>query len=249
MLTKPAVRRLWRKIPDPWKQRLAAPSGAPDIRVSLMKLKEFGFTPGPIMDVGAFQGDWARMCLRVFPEAHITCVEPQDSQQQTLADLASQTKNIRIIQVLLGRTDRSSVPFLETGSGSSVLLENQETSKTKPMKTIDTLIKSREIAPPNFLKLDVQGYEVEVLEGWRKGFEQCEVIQCEISLLPLIPKAPLLHEVVAYLYNRGFMMFDVTELIRSPSDAAVWQIDALFCRKNSPLRDNRVWRTPPTLKS
>lgn len=117
------------------------------------------------------------------------------------------------------------------------------------MKTIDTLIKFDQIASPHFLKLDVQGYEIEVLEGWTKGFEQCEVIQCEISLLPLIPKAPLLHEVVAYLYNRGFMMFDVTELIRSPFDAAVWQIDALFCRKDSPLCTNRVWRTPPTLKS
>jgi FkbM family methyltransferase len=204
--------------------------------------------PGHVLDVGAFQGDWARLCLRVFPEAHITCIEPQDSQQQTFAK-ASQTKNIRLIQVLLGRTDRSSVPFFEAGSGSSVLLGKKETSKTKPMKTIDTLIKLEEIAPPHFLKLDVQGYEIEVLEGWTKGFEQCEVIQCEISLLPLIPKAPLLHEVVAYLYNRGFMMFDVTELIRSPSDGAVWQIDALFCRKDSPLRDTRIWRTPPTLKS
>jgi FkbM family methyltransferase len=223
--------------------------GGCDLRWSLEQIKRFGFAPANVLDVGAFQGDWTRACLSVYPNARITCVEPQDSQQQKLGNLASQEKNIRVIQVLLGRTDRSSVPFFETGSGSSALLENPETSKTKPMKMIDTLIKSGEIGPPHFLKLDVQGYEIEVLEGWTKGFEQCEVIQCEISLLPLIPKAPLLHEVVAYLYNRGFMMFDVTELIRSPSDGAVWQIDALFCRKDSPLRDNRVWRTPPTLKS
>lgn len=236
-------------LPKEWKNALGIYLGAPHINWSLRQLRRFGFKPEHVLDVGAFRGEWARMCLGVFPEAHITCVEPQESQQQTLADLASQAKNIKVIQVLLGKTDSFSVPFSEMGPGSSVLFANQEKSTTKPMKTIDTLIKSEQIASPHFLKLDVQGYEIEVLEGWTKGFEQCEVIQCEIGLLPLIPKAPLLHDVVSYLYNREFMMFDVTELIRSPSDAAVWQIDVLFCRKNSLLRDNRIWRTPPTLKS
>jgi FkbM family methyltransferase len=235
-------------IPGEWKRRLNVHLGACNLRWSMEQMRRFGFNPTDVLDVGAFQGDWAKTCFSVWPQARITCVEPQDAQQETLVNLASQTKNIRFMQVLLGETDRCSVGFFEAGSGSSVLLGNQETSNTKPMKTIDTLIKSGEIPPPHFLKLDVQGYEIAVLEGWTKGFEQCEVIQCEISLLPLIPKAPLLHEVVAYLYNREFLMFDVTELIRSPSDGTIWQIDALFCRKDSPLRDNRVWRSPLALK-
>jgi hypothetical protein len=37
-------------------------------------------------------------------------------------------------------------------------------------------------------------------------------------------------------------MFDVDELIRAPSDDAVWQIDAIFCRMDSPLLKQRVWR-------
>ena len=249
MVGRIILSRTLKAIPREWRKRLGVYLGVCDLRWSMEQLKRFGFSPIDVLDVGAFQGDWARTCFSVWPHARITCVEPQDSQHQNLTNLASQTKNIEYIQVLLGRTDKASVTFCETGSGSSVLLENQETAKTHPMKTIDTLIKSGEIAPPHFLKLDVQGYEIEVLEGWTKGFEQCEVIQCEISLLPLIPKAPLMHEVIAYLYNRGFMMFDITELIRSPSDAAVWQIDALFCRKDSPLRDNRVWRPPSTPKS
>jgi hypothetical protein len=51
----------------------------------------------------------------------------------------------------------------------------------------------------------------------------------------------LFHELIAYLQCRGFLMFDVTELIRSPSDGAIWQIDALFCRVASKLRLERVW--------
>ena len=59
--------------------------------------------------------------------------------------------------------------------------------------------------------------------------------------LPIATGAPLLDAVVSYLYQRGFVMFDVDELIRSTSDGAVWQIDALFCRMNSPIRTQRVW--------
>ena len=93
------------------------------------------------------------------------------------------------------------------------------------MTTIDALIEGGECKPPELLKLDVQGYEIEVLEGWKKKFDDCQVIQIEISLLPIVQGAPLLHEVVEYLYKRGFVMFDVDELIRAPSDGAVWQIE------------------------
>jgi hypothetical protein len=112
------------------------------------------------------------------------------------------------------------------------------------MRTLDWLIDEGVCPqPPQLLKLDVQGYEIEVLEGLVKHFDGCEVIQCELSLLPLVDGSPLLHQVIAYLYSRGFLLFDVDELIRAPSDGAVWQIDALFCRADSPLRNQRQWST------
>ena len=216
--------------------------GAPHVEWSLRQLRQFGFVPEHVLDVGAFEGSWARACLDVFPEARITCIEPQDKQQPGLRALASQTPNIQVIQTLLGQANLSRVPFVELGSGSSVFVSAQRSAPTKPMMTIDTLIETGRCEAPNLVKLDVQGYEIHVLDGWTTGFDRCEVIQCEISLLPLVPGAPLLHELVTYLERRGFVMFDVTELIRSPSDGAVWQIDALFCPIDSGLRRERVWR-------
>ena len=98
----------------------------------------------------------------------------------------------------------------------------------------------------NFIELrkdlKAQGYELEVLAGYEKHLQACEVPQVELSLLPIVPGAPLIHDVLAYLSTRSFVMFDVDELIRSPSDGAVWQIDALFCHEVSPLRSRRAWR-------
>jgi len=232
---------LLKSIPFDLRRRLAVHLGVPDISWSLRQLRRFGFIPKHVMDVGAFKGDWARVCIDVFPEATIMCIEPQDAQQEELKKLASEYPKVKVIQTLLGRVERESVPFEEIGSGSSVLLNSRKEEK-RSMTTIDALIEGRYCKPPELLKLDVQGYEIEVLEGYTHNFDVCKVIQCETSLLPIVQGAPLLHEVVNYLYKRGFVMFDVDELIQAPSDGTVWQIDALFCRMGSPLRMERTWR-------
>lgn len=227
-------------IPPEWRKKIGCHLGAPDLRWSLMQLRRYGFSPKNIMDVGAFRGDWTKICLEVFPEAYITCIEPQDAYREILDKFAEKHSNIRIIQALLGNKVHPAVKFSEVGSGSSVLVDS-DPSTLRPMTTIDTLVIDGICETPQLLKLDVQGYEIEILKDFSQYFDQCEVIQCELSLLPIVSSAPLIHEVLAYLYKRGFVMFDVTELIRAPSDGCVWQIDALFCRIDSHLRYKREW--------
>lgn len=222
------------------KRRLGTHLGVPDIRWSLLSLKRFGFYPQQVMDAGAFRGDWARICLDIFPETTLTCVEPQDSVQGDLQALVSSHSNVRYLRTLLGKQAKEGVAFEEIGPGSHVLIKG-ESGIIKPLTTIDILVEEGICKPPELLKLDVQGYELEILEGYTRYFSACQVIQCELSLLPLTPGTPLLHEMISYLYQRGFVMFDVEELVRDPQDGAVWQIDALFCRTDSPLRTGRSW--------
>jgi hypothetical protein len=228
-LTNNILQLILKKLPEDFKRRLGVHLGVPDVGWSLMQLRRFGFAPKHALDVGAYFGDWTRTCLEVFPEVAVTCVEPQTWCQNQLIGL-------------LGRIEKDRSPFQDQGSGSSVLLTSDTAAQSKAMTTIDALIKKGECEPPELLKLDVQGYEIEVLEGWTLGFECCQVIECELSLIPIVQGAPVLHEVVGYLYERGFVMCDVDELIRAPSDGAVWQLDALFCRVDSPIRINRSWR-------
>ena len=242
MFLKSSLGQLLRLFPDDWRRRLGVNLGALDLQWSLMQLRRFGFVPKSALDVGAFHGDWTRVCLDVFPEATITCIEPQNACQKYLRTLASQRRNVRIFQALLGESESDAVPYIEMGPGSSVLSGGDRVASFVPMSTIDALIRGGQCEPPELIKLDVQGYEIHVLEGWKKGFDRCQVIQIEISLLPIVSGAPLLDEVITYLGKRGFVMFDIEELVHSPSDGAVWQIDALFCGLNSPIRTQRVWR-------
>ena len=188
-----------RLLPTDWKRRLGINLGAPDLQWSLVQLRRFGFVPKSALDVGAFHGDWTRVCLDVFPEATITCIEPQNSCQEYLRTLASQRRNVHIVQTLLGESESEAVPFTEMGPGSSVLSGGGKVASFAPMSTVDALIRGGQCEPPELIKLDVQGYEIHVLEGWKKSFDRCQVIQIEISLLPIVSGAPLLDEVITYL--------------------------------------------------
>lgn len=228
-------------LPAGVRNGIAVHLGKPDVRFSLLQLRGFGFMPRQVLDVGAYEGEWARVCLDVWPDASVLCIEPQQAPQLALTELARQhMPNVVVRQGLLGAYDNDAIPFAELGTGSSVFA-SAEGLATRPMSRIDSLVDGG-LAPPDLVKIDVQGFELQVLAGFERYLAQCEVLQLELSLLPIVAGGALLHEVVDYLRARGFLMYDVDELIRSPSDGAVWQIDALFCRENSPLRRRRSWR-------
>jgi FkbM family methyltransferase len=229
-----------RLLPDEVRTKVAVHLGKPDCRFSLFQLRRFGFSPRQVLDVGAYRGEWARTCLDVWPHASALCIEPQQLPQEALRRLSNDyAPQVEIRQGLLGADDREAVPFAEVGTGSSVLGATTAAA-TRPMWSIDRLIGDG-LPQPDLVKIDVQGYELEVLEGFAKNLPKCGVLQLELSLLPIARGAPLIHDVIAYLKGRGFVMFDIDELIRAPSDAAVWQIDALFCQESSPLRERRSW--------
>src|SRR5271168_3513789 len=73
-------------------------------------LKDLGFAPRRIIDVGANHGHWTRTALRYFPTAHYTLVEPQDHLKADISDLLAQGHKITWINA--GASDQPGVlPF------------------------------------------------------------------------------------------------------------------------------------------
>ena len=125
--------------------------------------------------------------------------------------------------------------------GSSVLYENTKADRRKvsrPMTTLDLLAGEHRMERVDLLKLDVQGYELEVLNGAAALLLRADLVLLEVSLLPIIQGAPLMPEVIAFMRARNFVPYDICTHMRRPSDLTLWQVDMLFARADSPLLVN-----------
>jgi len=108
-----------------------------------------------------------------------------------------------------------------------------------PMKTLDSVVARRKMPGPILLKADVQGYELEVLRGANETLRNTEVILLEVSTLPYNIGAPLFSDVVAFVADRRFLIYDFCHLHRRQSDDTAFQVDVLFAREDSALRSEK----------
>lgn len=212
--------------------------GAPKMELGLTALKARGFDPKVIFDVGAFEGTFCQMARRIWPDSRIMMFEANADKEPILQSVATQTgADLRI--GLLGPEDGKEVDFFVMESGSSVFEENSPLDRrVLKQKTaqLDTLAGDLR---PDFLKLDVQGYELQVLSGANAVLRAAEAVMMEVSLIEINAGAPLFAEVVSFMADRGFEVADIMEIHRRPLDRATNQVDLFFVRSDHALLSDR----------
>jgi len=232
-------------FPEKWKRHIKTEVfHVPDTESSLRQMKRRGFNPAVALEIGAYVGDWTRSFKRTFSDAKVLMIEPQASKASALSRVKSELPNVEVQLALLGPRPEASVGFCELESASSVLVEaaNKRPPTTHlPMTTLDVLTGGGPFARPDFMKLDVQGYEIEVLRGGTRALESVESVLMEVNLLRLYDGARLFHEVAEFMGKLGFQVYDLCSLIRRPYDGAVWQADVIFIRNSSPLISSTRW--------
>jgi FkbM family methyltransferase len=220
--------------------------GLPAVAGLLTNIKDNGFSPAAILDVGANVGEWSRMVSAVFPSTRILMFdgnpENEPALRATMARLGSPSE---CFLSLLGPEKKQAVSFYKPdagNTGSSILPELTSFAKevvTLPMDTLDNLTAAAGLTAPLLLKLDVQGFELEVLKGATRALSLAEIVITEVSLLPYNAGAPLFADVIAFMDQHGFVAFDLCGQSRRESDRALFQADIAFARRDSSLRAQR----------
>jgi FkbM family methyltransferase len=210
-----------------------------NVEFCLRKLKEKGFAPENVVDCGAYVGNWTRMVKRNFLESNVLMIEPQADKESLLIQVCNEFPGtVNYVRCLLGCEPKEAVTFFEMESGSSVLGELTDVPRkavTLRMVPLDDVLRERKITKAMFLKLDVQGYELEVLKGAKQALKNSEVVLLEVSFVLYNQSAPLFHEVVEFMKDRGFLMYDICPLQRW-ADNTLLQADVFFVKKDSPFR-------------
>jgi FkbM family methyltransferase len=207
---------------------------APHMELGLSEMAE-RFTPSTVIDVGAFEGGWSRMVRRIWPASRLVMVEPNHAKQPALRELAAALPAALHCE-LLGARDGEQVSFHVMESGSSVLAERSgvpRATETRVLRTLDALV--GDAHGPLLLKIDAQGYELQILEGAAQVLARAEAVLLEVALIEINERAPLLHDVVAFMKARGFVAYDILEIHRRPLDRALNQVDLIFVREESTL--------------
>jgi len=220
--------------------------GVPEVRFALERLSAVGFQPITVFDVGAYRGDFARLCLQIWPTCNVACFEALEPKVNELRTLEHLTGRVQVFNCLLGASAAADVPFHTSETASSILSEHHDQGfsiENYPMRTIDDVVaESFASVELSLLKIDVQGYELEVLKGARHSLSRFELLLLELNLLDIHRDVPLLADVIGWLDDQGFIAYDICGLTRRPLDRALWQADFIFVPKTSSLRADKRWK-------
>lgn len=202
-----------------------------------------GFAPRTIIDIGAYIGEWSGMAGAIFPDARIFMFDGNPANQAALeATTRALGGRARMAIQLLGSDVRDDVKFYQMGTGSSVLEELTEFRRNElslSMRPLDDVLRPDGVSGPALLKVDVQGFELDVLRGAEETLAKVEFVILETSLLEFNKGAPLMSEVVAFMKARDFVSYDFCGQARRQTDHALHQTDIAFVRADSALRSRK----------
>ena len=205
-------------------------------------LQTLGFRPKGILDIGAFEGAFARTARHFFAQSPILMLEAQPGKEVQLKAIAAQLPDVDYRIVLLGTETRADVAFHHVNaainsSGSSLYEEQTRYPRdtiSLPMRRLDDVLAEMPGREFDLLKVDVQGAEIDVLRGGVRTLAGIVAIVIELSLLEYNKGAPLIGEVMRWLAQQGFALFDVFPVSRIPTGALL-QVDGIFLRRGSSL--------------
>lgn len=230
-------------IPKAIKDYLKEKLGVPDMFSSFKNMKKLGFAPRFIIDIGAYEGDWSKEMNKIFPSADILMIEGQTEKEPILESVCKSVPQFAYQIALLGATQQE-VIFNKYETASSVLSENNITNaeiETRKLTTLDTIMAQKPIEGSVLLKIDTQGYELEILKGAVQLLQKADVVLLEVSLLNIYINSPLVDEVMVFMKEKGFYLYDICSMIRRPLDGALYQSDFIFVTKNFLNRSSTKW--------
>lgn len=122
------------------------------------------------------------------------------------------------------------------GTGASIYKENTEWYGEGMYETVR--VQTRTLDSLNLfdqesidlIKIDVQGSELDILNGATETMKRTEYVSCEVALVEYNKGAPLIGDVVDKMRDLGFCIIDIVEYHSFPQlyGGAYFQLDLLF---------------------
>src|SRR5437879_5616125 len=200
--------------------------------------------PVTVLDVGANRGQFYRLVRSVGFRGRIISFEPIAALHAELTEQAADDPDWVIAPCMaLGRACGSAAINVASNLASSsifpvlpqTLTAAREASYVSkqlvPVERLDSA--ATPLTPVDgalFLKIDVQGYEREVLLGSGELLSRVSAMQLELSLSQLYEGAPLFDELIGFVRSLGYDLYNLIPGFRNPESGQLLQVDGFFMR-------------------
>jgi FkbM family methyltransferase len=191
--------------------------------------------------VGANRGQFALIARRVFPHTAIYSFEPLEEASRVFKKIFANDVNTHLYPYAIGPESTSStihvtkaddsssmLPVTETLSAIFPAVVERETRQVKVLPLSQVLVDGL-IPPASLLKIDVQGFEFDVLRGCEDLLGKFSHLYVECSFIELYKGQALGHQIIDWLADKGFVLTGVYNMYYEKNGRAV-QGDFLFCR-------------------
>ncbi|MGB7401731.1 MAG: FkbM family methyltransferase [Arcobacter sp.] len=205
----------------------------------LHHLKSLEFKPKTIIDIGVAYGTPG--LYGTFDNVRYHLIEPLKEYKNVMQKLKEQYPLSFTIAAAGENEGSISMNVHPDLSGSSILNESEGKhvdgdQRTVLQTTLDKEVEEHNLKGPFLIKIDVQGFELEVLKGANSLLVDTEVIVLEVSLFQFYKNSPTFVETINFMNDRGFSVYDIFSGIYRPLDNALGQVDIVFVKTNGYFR-------------
>lgn len=193
-----------------------------------------------VLDVGANTGQFASKIRGILPDVNIYSFEPLADSYAELVSVTANWERFTAFNFALGSEETETTIYRSESSPSSSILPmcalhkeafphtkdfTRQVIRVKPLDRLNLLLEDNLL-----VKIDVQGYEEQVIAGGRRTINRAKLAIVETSFEVLYEGQPLFASIYDAFCRMGFAYHGNLEQLRSPLDGNILQADSIFIK-------------------
>ncbi|MGZ4335744.1 MAG: FkbM family methyltransferase [Gaiellaceae bacterium] len=198
------------------------------LQIALTRLRRRGLLIETVYDIGAHRGAWTNGVRESLPGTRFFLFEANDAHAEDL----DKTGERYFTEIL--SSEEKEVEFFGMGtSGDSYLRELTDryataAPTTRRATTLDRMVELHQLPYPDFIKVDVQGAELDVLAGGATALSHAKLVLLECPILPYNAGAPTIDAYFGFMDRKGFTVLEFVDELWP--DGRMRHVDVLFAR-------------------